>query len=145
MTRYRGFGLTGLFVLALMALSLPFGASHAQSAAQGLTVHALDTTIGRPAAGLAVELFDVSGDLPRSIVKAVANDDGRAEIVSGRALTAGRYELRFSVADYFRKRDVALSDPPFLDVVPVRFFIDDPSKSIHFPFVFSPWSYSVFH
>lgn len=141
----RGFRLSSLFALALMAMSLPIGGSHAQSAPPGLTVHALDTTIGQPASGLAVELFDVSGDQPRSIVKAEANGDGRADIVAGRPLTVGRYELRFAVADYFRKRGVALSDPPFLDVVPVRFFIDDPSGSIHLPFAFSPWSYGVFH
>lgn len=141
----RCLSLAGIFLLALMAASLSFGMGYAQSAPPGLTMHAVDTTVGQPAAGLAVELFDVSGDQPRSIVKAVANGDGRANITAGRPLTAGRYELRFAVADYFRERGVALSDPPFLDVVPVRFFIDDPSGSIHLPFAFSPWSYGVFH
>lgn len=93
----RGFKLVGL--IALIAAWLPFGIAHAQSAAPGLTVHTLDTTIGQPAAGLTVELFDVSGDQPRSIVKAVANGDGRADIVTSRPLPAGRYELQFAVAD----------------------------------------------
>lgn len=139
----RGFKLVGL--IALIAAWLPFGIAHAQSAApDGLTVHTLDTTIGQPAAGLAVELFDVSGDQPRSIVKAVANSDGRADIVTGRPLPAGRYELQFAVADYFRKRGTPLADPPFLDIVPVRFFIDQPAGNLHVPFAFSPWSYGVF-
>jgi len=140
-----GITLTALLAFAFMAVSLPFGIAAAQSAPPGLTVHALDTTIGQPASGVAVELFDVSGDQPRSIVKVVTNDEGRANVVADRSLAAGRYELRFAVADYFRKRGVALSDPPFLDVVPVRFLINDPSGNLHLPFVFSPWSYGVFH
>jgi hydroxyisourate hydrolase len=127
-----------------MAASLPFGVSYAQSPPPGLTVHTLDTTIGQPAAGLAVELFDVSEDQPRSIVKVTANSDGRADIVIGRPLPAGRYELQFAVADYFRKRGTPLADPPFLDIVPVRFFIDQPAGNLHMPFAFSPWSYGVF-
>lgn len=150
--RRRGFRLPTLAAAVLAALSLPFAPGHAQSVtasgaprANGdLTVHALDTTIGQPAAGLAVELFEVSGEQPRSVVKAVTNSDGRADIISGRPLAAGRYELQFAVADYFRRRGSAVGDSPFLDIVPVRFFIENPTASIHVPFVFSSWSYAVF-
>ena len=148
----RSFRPLSLTATALIALSLSFAPGYAQSVtASGaprvngdLTVHALDTTIGQPAAGLAVELFEVSGEQPRSVVKAVTNSDGRADIIAGRPLAVGRYELQFAVADYFRKRGSAVSDPPFLDIVPVRFFIEDPTGSIHVPFVFSSWSYAVF-
>lgn len=140
----RGFKLSALLAFAIVAVSLPFGIADAQSAPSGLTVHALDSTIGQPASGIAVELFDITGDQPRSIVKVVTNAEGRANVIADRPLTAGRYELRFAVADYFRERGVALSDPPFLDVVPVRFPIIDPSEDLHLPFVFSPWSYGVF-
>lgn len=141
----RGFTLTALLAFAFVAVSSPFSIAYAQSAPSGLTVHALDSTIGQPASGVAVELFDVSGEQPRSIVKVVTNTEGRANVIADRPLAAGRYELHFAVADYFRKRGVALSDPPFLDVVPVRFLINDPSGNLHLPFVFSPWSYGVFH
>ena len=143
----RRFWLTGLAAV-LVAVSLPLDFAHAQSAAPrvngDLTVHALDTTVGQGAAGLTVELFEVSGEQPRSIVKAVTNGDGRADIITGRPLAVGRYELHFAVADYFRKRGVALGDPAFLDVVPVRFFIGSPTASVHVPFAFSPWSYGVY-
>jgi 5-hydroxyisourate hydrolase-like protein (transthyretin family) len=39
---------------------------------------------------------------------------------------------------------VALSDPPFLDVVPIRFSISEPEGHYHVPLVVSPWSYSTY-
>jgi 2-oxo-4-hydroxy-4-carboxy-5-ureidoimidazoline decarboxylase len=59
-------------------------------------------------------------------------------------LPVGRYELRFAVADYFRKQGAALGNPPFLDVVPVRLYFDNPEGSYHVPMVCSPWSYAVY-
>jgi hydroxyisourate hydrolase len=109
-----------------------------------LTTHVLDTHGGVPAAGLLVELFRDGVDAP--LATAVTNRDGRAEgpLLEGAALAAGRYELRFHVGAYFAARGVALPDPPFLDVVPVRFGVADPAGHYHVPLLVSPWSFSTY-
>ncbi|MCC7345963.1 MAG: hydroxyisourate hydrolase, partial [Variibacter sp.] len=63
---------------------------------------------------------------------------------AGRPVPIGRYELLFAVADYYAERGAALAEPPFLDVVPVRFSVADPEGHYHVPLLVSPWSYSTY-
>jgi hydroxyisourate hydrolase len=115
-----------------------------------LTTHVLDVARGRPAVGVAIELVrfrDGGGDRMAWSAAAVTNADGRtdAPLVAPGALTVGRYELRFAIGAYFAltaPEDV--SDPPFLDVVPVRFAVADPGAHHHVPLLVSPWSYSTY-
>ena len=113
----------------------------------GLTTHVLDTARGRPAAGMRVELSrldPVTGE--RQEIKAVrTNNDGRTDtpLLTEDELACGVYELVFDVGEYF---DGApdIPDPPFLNRVPVRFGIADPSAHYHVPLLASPWSYSTY-
>lgn len=113
----------------------------------GLTTHVLDTARGRPAAGMRVELSRLdpsSGE--RQEIKAVhTNRDGRtdAPLLTADELAPGVYELVFDVGEYF---DAApdIPDLPFLDRVPVRFGVADPSTHYHVPLLVSPWSYSTY-
>jgi len=98
-----------------------------------LSTHVLDTVHGRPAAGVAVELRDPDA----VIARAVTDADGRAVVLDG-GLRAGPYELRFAIGDLFDQ------DPPFLDVVPVRFTVIDPDAHHHVPLLCSPWSYTTY-
>ena len=110
-----------------------------------LTTHVLDTASGIPARGMRVELLRIDGTaLPVAAIS--TNSDGRAPapLLEGDALRAGEYELHFHVAGYFRSRGAALSDPPFLDVVVIRFGIGDASQHYHVPLLVSPWSYSTY-
>ena len=113
----------------------------------GLTTHVLDTVSGRPAAGVEIELFALSLDGRRErIVQTRTNGDGRTSdpLIPASAAKAGRFELVFHIGDYFRDRGVALADPPFLDLVPIRFAIADPAAHYHVPLVATPWSYSTY-
>jgi len=56
----------------------------------------------------------------------------------------GCYELRFSVGDHFKSRGIEAGDPPFLDIVPLRFSIAEPEGHYHVPLLCSPWSYSTY-
>ena len=109
-----------------------------------LTTHVLDTAAGIPARGMRVELY--RSDAPQPIATIDTNADGRAPapLLEGDACRRGAYELRFHVADYFRARGAALSDPPFLDVVSIRFGIGDGAQHYHVPLLVSPWSYSTY-
>jgi 5-hydroxyisourate hydrolase len=104
-----------------------------------LTTHVLDVARGRPARGVGIELWrdDVR------IAEAVTGEDGRTGAPLLAALEVGVYELRFAVGAYFAGSDLA-SDPPFLDVVPVRFGIADAGAHHHVPLLVTPWSYSTY-
>lgn len=110
-----------------------------------LTTHVLDTARGMPAAGLAIELFALSGER-RRLMAVKTNKDGRcdAPLLEGADLVAGPYELVFAVGDYFRAAGVAASDPPFLDLVPIRFQVADPAAHYHVPLLVSPYGYTTY-
>jgi len=110
-----------------------------------LTTHVLNTASGVPAHGMRVELHRLD-DASRALATIDTNADGRAPapLLEGEALRAGSYELRFHVADYFRAHGARLSDPPFLDVVVIRFGIGDATQHYHVPLLVSPWSYSTY-
>jgi 5-hydroxyisourate hydrolase len=113
-----------------------------------LTTHVLDTAHGRPAAGVAIELWrlDASGAGRALLASARTNADGRtdAPLLAGDALLAGVYELIFAIGDYFAARGPVGASPPFLDRVPVRFGIADPDAHYHVPLLASPWAYSIY-
>ncbi|MCP3367891.1 2-oxo-4-hydroxy-4-carboxy-5-ureidoimidazoline decarboxylase [Bradyrhizobium cajani] len=112
-----------------------------------LSTHVLDNHTGKPASGVAVELVELAklGD-SRVIARAVTNADGRTDqpLIGGRPLPIGRYELKFSVGQYFAERSVPMSDPPFLDEIPLRFAISEPEGHYHVPLLVTPWSYSTY-
>jgi 2-oxo-4-hydroxy-4-carboxy-5-ureidoimidazoline decarboxylase len=112
-----------------------------------LSTHVLDTHSGRPAAGIAVELVELSElGASRVVTRAVTNADGRTDqpLIHGRPVPIGRYELTFSVGDYFAARQATTSDPPFLDQIPLRFSVSDPEGHLHVPLLVTPWSYSTY-
>jgi 2-oxo-4-hydroxy-4-carboxy-5-ureidoimidazoline decarboxylase len=111
-----------------------------------LSTHVLDTHAGRPAAGMVVELYEFAGGQPHRLFETVTNADGRTDqpLIAGQPLPIGHYELRFAVSDHFRRRGVEAGDPPFLDIVPLRFSIAEPEGHYHVPLLCSPWSYSTY-
>jgi len=111
-----------------------------------LSTHVLDTANGKPARGVAIELFAIDGDSRRSVLRTVTNADGRtdAPLMAGEGFRPGRYELVFEVGAYFKALGTAMADPPFLDVIPIRFTIAEPDGHYHVPLLVSPWSYSTY-
>ncbi len=110
-----------------------------------LSTHVLDTAHGRPAAGMQIELWSITGETRRLITTARSNQDGRTDqpLLTGGEVKAGIYELVFFVGDYFNSL-VQGSAIPFLDKVPVRFGLADPGAAYHVPLLVSPWAYSTY-
>ena len=106
-----------------------------------LSTHVLDTSAGRPAAGVRIVLRRY-GEV---LAETQTNADGRTDqpLLEGAAFRAGTYELTFHVGDYFRAGGVPLADPPFLDVIPIRFSITD-DRHHHVPLLVSPFGYSTY-
>ena len=106
-----------------------------------LTTHVLDTTSGKPAAGVRVVLRHEGA----VVADAATNADGRLDkpLLDGPAFRPGHYEIAFHVGDYFREQGAALADPAFLDVVPVRFSVAA-GRDYHLPLLISPYGYSTY-
>jgi 5-hydroxyisourate hydrolase len=104
-----------------------------------LTTHVLDLSIGKPAKGLLIELRDAKGNM---LASATTNSDGRLDksLLEGENFIAGKYELRFHVADYFKTS----TQTPFLDEIPIAFGIDDATAHYHIPLLLSPYGYSTY-
>ena len=112
-----------------------------------LSTHVLDTVSGQPAAGVAIELHVLGPDGAwRQVMTAVTNADGRTDqpLLTGASFKTGTYMLSFQVGSYFKHRGLSASDPPFLDVVPLRFTIAEPDGHYHVPLLATPWSYSTY-
>lgn len=111
-----------------------------------LTTHVLDTATGLPATSLKVELYRLADGDARLIGTIETNADGRtdAPLLSGGDMVRGEYQLVFHAGDYLRRQGGDLAEPLFLDQVPIRFGIADPSKHYHVPLLLSPFSYSTY-
>ena len=109
-----------------------------------LTTHVLDTARGRPACGVHITLERLEqGGVRVLLVTCITNSDGRTDtpLLAGDHFAPGTYEITFHVGDYFAAEAAAVR--PFLDLVPVRFTIND-ENHYHVPLLVTPWSYSTY-
>ena len=109
-----------------------------------LTTHCLDTFSGKPAAGIKVDVYLISGKREK-INSTKLNNNGRTDqaLVDGANFKEGQYEIVFFVGDYFKKI-TEVPKIPFLDDVVVKFGISNTKEHYHVPLLVSPWSYSTY-
>jgi 5-hydroxyisourate hydrolase len=109
-----------------------------------LTTHVLDTARGTPAAGLRVRLDRLEGGARERLAEVVTNADGRTDgpILPREAFRPGLYELTFLAGDYLRGTGAPLTEPAFLDEVPIRFGME--AGHYHVPLLLSPFGYSTY-
>ena len=109
-----------------------------------LTTHCLDTFSGKPAKGIKVDVYFVSGKREK-LNSTILNDNGRSDkpLIEGKLFKEGQYELIFFVGDYFKKITEA-PKIPFLDDVVIKFGISNAKENYHVPLLVSPWSYSTY-
>jgi len=107
-----------------------------------LSTHVLDISLGRPGAGISVQLWQWNGDARKLIKSTITNLDGRtdAPLLGPEEMITGEYELIFQVGGYFER----MGKETFLQNVPVRFQIARPDESYHVPLLLSPWGYSTY-
>ena len=127
-----------------------------------LTTHVLDTALGRPARGVPIDLYRVTGDARELLAEAVTNDDGRcdAPLLEGEAFRVGEYELVFRAAGHLARTadpgGTAVGPdhgsggadddarPAFLATIPVRFGVRNADEHYHVPLLLSPHGYSTY-
>ncbi|EFL89271.1 hydroxyisourate hydrolase [Ahrensia sp. R2A130] len=110
-----------------------------------LTTHILDTANGCPAHNVTIDLYRLDGETREHIVTKTTNDDGRTDspLIAKGDLICGNYELVFQIGAFFQG-SAPKSEHPFIDVVPIRFGIDDETSHYHVPLLASPFSFSTY-
>ncbi|MCY1240011.1 hydroxyisourate hydrolase [compost metagenome] len=111
-----------------------------------LTMHALDTWHGTPAAGMRVDMYRVDEGQPRLLQTVTLAANGRSEppLLIGDSYRTGTYELILHADEYFAARKASLPQPSFLSKIPLRLRVTDASQRIHLPVLFGPWSYNYY-
>jgi len=107
-----------------------------------LSTHVLDTTTGRPAAGIAVDLSRAATGDWRAIGSGTTGADGRVDLVDGAegGLAEGEYRVRFATGAYFRAGSVAAFHS-FVDVV---FRVVPEGGHYHVPLLLGPFGYTTY-
>lgn len=110
-----------------------------------LTTQVLDSSRGRPAAGIALELYRLHEDRRELLMRGLTSNEGRSHspLLAEGSMQAGLYELDFHVGDYFATLGVSLPEPRFLDVISLRFGIAEAASDLHIPMLISPYGYSM--
>jgi len=106
-----------------------------------ITTHILDTTKGRPAAGVTIALHEQAGDNWREIARGATNTDGRIPdlLPKEQRLARGVYKLKFFTQEYF-ERDGTAGFYPFVEIC---FLVSDNSH-YHVPLLLNPFGFSTY-
>ena len=107
-----------------------------------ISTHVLDTSLGRPAAGVAVRLQRLEGGHWIDVSRAETDADGRvaALLPPDEAAAAGAFRLIFDVADYFEARE----QETFYSAIAIDFVVRDAAQHYHVPLLLSPFGYSTY-
>lgn len=108
-----------------------------------ISTHVLDTSLGKPAAGITVWLERASErGMYAQLTMAETNADGRAVMHATEQgpLEGGSYRLRFEVAAYFS----ASERQTFYGNIGIDFRIADAPQHYHVPLLLSPFGYATY-
>ena len=106
-----------------------------------ITTHILDTTKGRPAVGVIIDLYYGTNDEWKLLARSVTNSDGRISdlLADDAVLQQGIYKMRFETKDYFDKEQVK-TFYPYVEII----FEVDSDEHYHIPLLLNPFGYSTY-
>ncbi|MET7483847.1 hydroxyisourate hydrolase [Streptomyces sp. NPDC005538] len=126
------------------------------STTASVSTHILDTSVGRPAAGVAVQLAARSGTLAQwqQLGGSATDTDGRCKDLPALPEGTTHVRLDFAVEPYFSQQDNkqadAQQDAPanrdsgaFFPEVAITFAVE-PGEHYHVPLLLNPFGYSVY-
>jgi 5-hydroxyisourate hydrolase len=120
-----------------------FAAEGGYNSSAVITTHVLDTSLGRPAVGVAVVLERSDGGSGWSVLGRGDTDaDGRLRTLlpADAKLVAGRYRMVFDTRTYFEARNVR----SFYPTVVVIFDVTTGDEHLHVPLLLSPYGYTTY-
>jgi 5-hydroxyisourate hydrolase len=106
-----------------------------------VTTHVLNTTSGKPAAGITIILYHGGNDLWTEITRGITNNDGRISdlLEKGKLLEPGIYKMRFETKDYFDQARI----PTFYPYVEIVFEVRS-AEHYHIPLLLNPFGYTTY-
>jgi 5-hydroxyisourate hydrolase len=107
-----------------------------------VSTHVLDTRLGRPAAGIRVQLEQREGDEWRVVGSGETNGDGRVSnlLPDGAAIEPGDYRLTFETRKYFASSSTATLYPS----ISIVFEAAAGQSHYHVPLLLSPFGYTTY-
>src|SRR3954464_7196655 len=106
-----------------------------------ITTHILDTTLGKPARGVPIQLEKQSGTEWKLIGSGQTDDDGRLKTLTPPGpVEPGIWRIRFDTKQYF----TSINTKNFYPYVAVGFEIGDGAAHYHVPLLLNPWGYSTY-
>lgn len=107
-----------------------------------ITSDIIDTTKGKPAQGVLVELSQNQQNMWVTLTQQTSDDHGRVTHWedSELKLSGGVYRLRFYTHPYFKKQELD-SFYPYIDVI---FNLSEDQWCYHLPLLINPFGYSTY-
>jgi 5-hydroxyisourate hydrolase len=107
-----------------------------------ISTHVLDTSIGRPAAGIRVQLEWRGGDDWRVVASGETNSDGRVPnlVPEDAAIGPGEFRLTFDTRRYFAASSTATLYP----TIAIVFEVAAGQTHYHVPLLLSPFGYTTY-
>jgi 5-hydroxyisourate hydrolase len=107
-----------------------------------ITTHVLDTTRGKPAAGVKVTLYAAANrnEEWRELGRGTTDDDGRLATFTDGSHPRGWYRLSFEIGEWFNARGIACFHP----VIDITFDVQDAGEPVHVPVLLSPFGYTTY-
>ena len=100
----------------------------------------LDTNLGRPIAGVRIDISIREGDTFKLLKSTMSNSDGRTDtpLVKPEDARAGEYEIAFNI------ESLPFAEASFIDNPVVRFRVSDIKQHYHVPMLCTPGSFSTY-
>jgi 5-hydroxyisourate hydrolase len=106
-----------------------------------VSTHILDTANGRPAANVALALWQLQAAGWKEIGKGLTDADGRCKTLLGDApLQAGEYSIRFETGAWYEAQNIE----PLYPHVAIIFTVRDPTQHHHIPLLLTANGYTTY-
>ena len=106
-----------------------------------ITTHILDTSRGRPAAGVAVTLERRAAEGFAALASGATDADGRVtDLLAPGSLEAGAYRISFDTGGYYER----LGERCFYPSVSIEFTVEAEGEHYHVPLLLNPFGFSTY-
>ncbi len=106
-----------------------------------ITTHVLDISVGKPASGIDVILYNFNNATWIEIAAGITDNGGRITnlLAEDKKLERGIYKINFHTGKYFEERNLK-KFYPFVDII----FEIDSDEHYHIPLLLSPFGYTTY-
>lgn len=106
-----------------------------------ITTHILDTTSGKPAKNVRINLYQSENNSWIEIATGITNTDGRITnlLSDNKSLDIGIYKMKFFTSEYFINKKLS-TFYPFVEVV----FEINNEEHYHIPLLLNPFGYTTY-